>query len=115
MKIKELKGLKSVKALNVYMKLVIGIAMTYFNKEKSFDAFLKNFEGYDLEKKRTLLKLACLIVQLEEDEVEALTRFAVDDDDIAYERPALSNLKTSELVAIMVEVLLKISEVEVFF
>jgi hypothetical protein len=115
MKIKELKGLKSAKALNVYVKLVIGLAMTHWNVEKTIEDFLKTFEDFELEKRKVLLKYACMIVQLEEDEIEALTRFAVDDNNVAYERPALAFLKPSEIVNIMVGVALEISEIKVFF
>ena len=115
MKIKELKGLKAVKALNVYVKLVIGLALTHLNKEKTIEGFLKAFEEYAPEKRRELLKFACLIVQLEDDEIEALTRFAQDDNGIAYERPSLAYLKPSEVVNIMTDVALAVSEVKVFF
>jgi hypothetical protein len=115
MKIKEIKGQRGVRAFNIYSKLVIGIGMTYFNHEKNFEEFLKSFEGYEIEKKRQLLKWACLMVQLDDDEIEALTRFVADDDGIAYEKPALAQLKPSEIVNMMVEVALKISETSVFF
>jgi hypothetical protein len=109
-KIKEIKGNpKGVRALNVYCKLVIGLAMTYFNTEKTFEDFLKAFEEYDVEKRRKLLKFACLLVQLDADEVEALTRFAIDSaDNIAYENPMLANLKPSEIVSIMTEVVFRV-------
>ncbi|MDR3112935.1 MAG: hypothetical protein LBU09_00985 [Endomicrobium sp.] len=115
MQIKELKGLKSVKALNVYCKLVIGLSLTHLNKEKSIDDFRKAFEEYEIEKRKTLLKFACLLVQLEKDEVSALTSFAVDENNVAYEEPALAYLKPSEIVGIMSEVALKISEIKIFF
>jgi hypothetical protein len=115
LKIKEFKGFRALNAVNIYTKLVWGIGLTYFNREKTFENFIKKFEEFEIEKKRVLLTWACLAVELDDDEKEALTRFATDDEGIAYEKPALIHMKVSEIIKIMAEVALQISETKVFF
>lgn len=114
-KIKELKGLKSVRALTVYTKLVLALGLTPYNKEGSITEFAKKFEEYPAEEKKVLLKAACASVWLEDDEIEAVTSFALDENNIAYESESLFEMKPSEIVKIMSEVCFKISETKIFF
>lgn len=114
-KIKPLKGLKALKAFNVYYKLVIALSTSFYNKEKSFQGFLEKFESYDESERKHLLRHACVFVFLDEDEVEALTRFAVDEQQIAYESAAVKTLEPARIIDIMSEVAFEISKCKVFF
>jgi hypothetical protein len=113
--VKELKGFRALNAVNIYVKLVWGLGLTYFNTAASFEDFLKEFDGYDLERKQFLLKWACLAIPLDDEEKEGLTRLAVDEDGVAYEKPSTAGMSASEVVEIMYAVVMKISELKLFF
>lgn len=115
MTIRELKGLRAVKALNSYSLLLLGLSFTPLNEEKSSKEFLEKFQELPEDEKRKYLRYACTVVRLDEDDIESLTYFASDENGIAYEKPALAALSPSEIAEIMVEVALKISGIKLFF
>jgi hypothetical protein len=113
-KVKELKGLRALRAYLIYQKLIICLGLTVFNPEKDSGTLLLKFGDYDLQKRKELLTKACSVVPLEDDEVEALTRFAVDENGIAFEKPALANLKPNEIIDLMVAVCMKLDAIECY-
>lgn len=112
-KVLPLKGYKSLKALNAFNALLLGLKMLpeflAIDYASFFDSFKEKTEG----EKETLIRQAVAFVELDESEVLALVSFCCDANDVPYEPLNLSNLKPDELHEIIVSVCMEIGRIKI--
>lgn len=113
MKILELRGLKSLRAFNVFHKLMLGIKMVPAYMGEDYASFYERVEKMDLDDRRKVFREAATFVDLEPDEVMALVCFCADANGVPYGPANVGNLDPAAIVELIVEVCLKISEIKV--
>lgn len=113
MKILELKGYKSLKALQSFHTLMLGLKMlpSYMGeKYEDFYARLSDMPPQDQEK---MIREAVLFVELEQDEVEAICCFAADPNGVPYSPENLKSLPPDQIHEIIVAVCKAISQIKI--
>lgn len=114
-KVTPLKGYKSLKALNAFHALMLGLKMLPSYMGETYEDFYAKVALMDLDSQEKLIKEAALFVELQQDEVSALMSFATDANGVPYSPENMKNLKPDELINIIVAVCLEISKIKIDF
>jgi hypothetical protein len=113
MKILPLVGYKSLRALNAFHALLLGLKMLPAYAGQGYETFFSSFEEKTEREKETLLREAAVFVQLGQDEVEALVSFASDKNGIPYSSVNLKNLTVDQLHSVIVAVCMEIGKIKI--
>jgi len=113
MKILPLKGYNSLKALNSFHTLLLGLKMLPAYIMEDYETFFKSFNEKSEEVKEKLVREAVLFVQLQEEEVESLVGFATDKNGIPYSKANMKNLGPGELHEIITQVCMEIGKIKI--
>lgn len=113
MKILELKGYKSLKALNGFHALLLGLKMLPAYINIPYEAFYESFNEKTDEEKEKFLREALAFVQLEPDEVESIVCFACDPNGVPYSSINVKNLTVDQLYEIIVAVCMEIGKIKI--
>ena len=111
----ELKGIKSVKALNIYSQLLLGYKMLPIHIDKTYDEFLEYFSKLDENDKRIIIKQALSAVNMEDTDITTLTSFAKDENGVLYTKSVIDHLPANKIVEVAAEVCMALDRLEVFF
>lgn len=114
-KVLELKGYKSLRALNAYNALLLGLKMVPAYMAETYEDFLNRISGMERSDQAKMFREAALFVQLEKDEVEAMVGFCADPNGAPYEAASLKNLGPDKLVDIIVAVCMEIAKMKIDF
>jgi len=112
-KVKELKGFKSLRALNVFNTLLIGLKMLPAYQRYDFEEMLLAIHDMPESDQRKCMKEAALLVELDESEVESLISFCVDPNGVPYTKENLRNLEPNKIVEMIVAVCMEISKFKI--
>lgn len=110
-KVKELRGLESVWALNAYHTLVRGLAIEQACMGQEMDVTFAKFEALDAAGKERELRRAFSLVNLPEEDMQNLLLFALDANGIPYGKRTLKNIGPADLIEAMVAVCLEIAKI----
>ncbi len=113
MKVLPLKGYKSLRALNAFHALLLGLKMLPAYIGESYEAFYASFSEKTEAEKEKLLKEAVMFVHLEEDEVAALVSFCTDKNGITYAAVNIGNLTPHQMHEIIVAVCMEIGRIKI--
>lgn len=113
MKVLPLKGYKSLRALNAFHVLLLGLKMLPAYLEEDYETFYEGFSHRSDAEKEKLLREAILFVNLQPEEVMALIAFATDKNGIGYTEVNSRNLGPDELVECMVAVCMEIGRIKI--
>lgn len=108
-----LKGYKSLRALNAFHALLLGLKMLPAYISEDYEKFYASFKDRTEADKERLIREAAVFVELSEDEVEALISFATDINGVPYSRVNLKNLSAKELHEIIVAVCMEIGRIKI--
>lgn len=112
-KVKPIKGFKSLRALNAFNILVLGLKMLPAYMKESYEDFLARLHEMPEADQRKMLKEAAMFVELQPDELEALVYYATDKNGVPYSAENQKNLGPDEIVEIIVAVCLEISKIRI--
>jgi hypothetical protein len=112
-KILPLKGYKSLRALNAFHALMLGIKMLPAYAEEGYPTFYARLAQMSDAEKEKIIREAAVFVQLAEDEVNALISFATDKNGVAYSDVNVKNLNAGELHEIIVAVCMEIGRIKI--
>lgn len=115
MKVLELKGYKSLRALNAFNTLMLGLKMLPAYMGESYEDFLTRIQEMPHGDQRKMIKEAALFVELQKEEVEALVCFCADKNGVPFRAENLGNLKPDEILEVIVEVCSEISKIKIDF
>lgn len=113
MKVLELKGFKSLKALNVFHSLMLGLKMLPAYQSESYEDFFARIELMSSDDQEKMIREAALFVKLDKDEVESLICFVTDANGVPYQESNLGNLGPDEIYECIVAVCKKISQIKI--
>ncbi len=114
MRVKELRGLKSVWALNAYSTLVYGLATEQACLGQDYETTAAKFEALPLAEKEKQLRHALQIVNLQKEDMQNLLAFVVDGNGIPYDQKNLDKLEPSEIIEAMLAVCVKLADMRPF-
>ncbi len=115
MNVIELRGYKSLKAMNAFHALMLGLKMLPSYRAESYEDFYARIEAMDDSDQEKMIREAVLFVNLEKDEVEALACFCTDANGVPYTAENIKNLGPKDLVEMIVAVCVQISKINVNF
>lgn len=115
MRVLELRGYKSLKALNAFHTLMLGLKMLPAYMAVPYEEFYSRVEHMSPQDQEKLIREAVLFVELQKDEVEALACFVVDANGIPYSAENMKSLSPADLVEIIVSVCKEISKIKINF
>lgn len=113
MKVLELKGLKSLRALNAFSALVLGVKMLPSYMGESYEEFLARVQDMPPQDQKKILIEAVQFVELQPQEVEAMLCFCADKNGVPYTSENIGNLKPAELVDAIVSVCSEIVKMKI--
>lgn len=108
-----LVGYKSLRALNVFHSLLLGLKMLPVYLNQDYVSFFASFKEKTDSEKEDALRQAVAFVQLSQEEVEAVISFAADSNGVPYAASNQKNLKPEELFEIIVAVCMEIGRIKV--
>ena len=111
----ELKGYKSLRALNAFSALILGVKMLPAYAAFSYEEFLASVQAMPADAQRKVIVEAVMFVELQQEEIEALACFCADANGVPYTKENVKNLKPHELVEMTVAVCLEIAKIKVDF
>ncbi len=113
MKVLELKGYRSLKALNAFHALMLGVKMLPAYMGESYEDFFSRVNAMPEADQEKVIREGALFVELQRDEVEALVGFCADKNGVPYSAENLKSLGPGEIVEIVVAVCVEISKIKI--
>lgn len=107
-KVSTLKDVKSLRCLNAFSALLLGMKMLPAYAHMSFEDFFAMVEAMAPEDQLTILANGAKIVALDPEEVKAMVCFCSDKNGIPYTQENVKNLGPGELVEVIVAVSMEI-------
>lgn len=112
-KVLPLKGYKSLRALNAFHSLLLGLKMLPAHMAEDYQTFFAAFKERTDAEKETSLREAAAFVQLSSEEVDALVAFATDANGVPYSEVNQKNLTPADLFEIIVAVCMEIGRIKI--
>lgn len=113
MKVLPLKGFRSLRALNVFATLVLGLKMLPAYQSQGFEEFYAAISLMPPHDQEKLLREAAMFVELQKEEVEAIVCFCTDANGVPYGPNNLANLKPDEILEMIVAVAMEIAKIKI--
>ncbi len=113
MKVLELKGYKSLRAMNAFHTLILGLKMLPSYAMESYEEFYSKVDLMPDSDQEKLIREAIVFVNLSQEEVEALLSFATDKNGVAYSAVNIKNLGPQDIMEAIVPVCLAIAKINV--
>lgn len=114
-KVLELRGYKSLKALNAYHTLMLGLKMLPSYMGESYEEFYQRVEEMPAADQEKMIREAVLFVELQQEEVESIVAFCTDVNGVPYSKENIKNLGPGQLVEMIVAVCVEMSKIKVNF
>lgn len=108
-----LVGFKSLRALNGFHALLLGLKMLPLYLDQDYATFYESFKDKSDSEKEGALRQAASFVELGREEVSALISFATDPNGIPYSDANSKTLKADELFEIIVAVCMEIGRIKI--
>ena len=115
MNVLELRGYKSLKAMNAFHTLMLGLKMLPSYMGESYEDFYQRIELMPPQDQEKMIREAVLFVELKQDEVEALVCFCSDANGVPYSAENLKSLGPKDILEMVVAVCIEISKIKVNF
>jgi hypothetical protein len=115
MKVLPLTGYKSLRALNVFHTLMLGLKMLPAYMGETYEDFFARVDAMPEADQEKMIREAALFVEIQKDELEALICFCADKNGVPYQAANLKNLGPSELIEVIVAVCKEIAKVKIGF
>lgn len=115
MRVLELKGFKSLRAMNAFHALMLGLKMLPAYMGEGYEEFFARIQSMPPSDQEKMIREAALFVELQKEEVESIICFCADKNGVPYSSENLKNLGPKELVDIIVAVCLEISKIKIDF
>lgn len=112
-KVRELKGIKSLNAMNAFSALLLGLKMLPAYQATPYEEFYEAMQKLTPAEQEKLLREAAMFVRLEKDEVEALASFAEDRNGVAYTAENIGNLGPDEMIEVIVAVCMEFAKIRI--
>jgi hypothetical protein len=113
MKVLELRGLKSLRVMNVFHTLILGLKMIPQYAHETYEDFYSKVAMMTPDDQEKIIREAVLFVELDQSEVEAALEFATDANGIPYRAENIKNLGPKEIMEAIVAVCMEVAKIKV--
>lgn len=113
MNVLELKGLKSLRAMNMFHALMLGLKMLPAYAGESYENFYARIAEMPSSDQEKMIREAVLFVELDKDEVESALTFVTDVNGIPYRAENIKNLGPKEIFEAIVAVAMKVAVIKI--
>lgn len=113
MKVLELKGFKSLRAMNAFNALMLGLKMLPAYMGETYEDFFARIQKMSVADQNKMIREAAMFVELQEEEVKALICFCADKNGVPYSSENLKNLGPGELIEMIVSVCAEIAKIKI--
>lgn len=115
MKVLDIRGTKSVRVLNVFSTLCVGMTMLpkYLSGQTSAQGVMDVIAEMPSEDKEKVLRELVEIVPLEQDEIEAVMQFCCDNNGVPFSKVNMKNLTPFEIRDGLVAVLMELAGMKI--
>jgi len=113
MKVLELKGYKSLRALNVFHTLMLGLKMLPAYMGETYEDFYDRISKMDAASQEKLIREAALFVEIQKEELEALITFCADANGVPYSAENMKSLGPKDLHEMIVAVCMQIAKIKI--
>lgn len=113
MKVLPLKGFKSLRALNAFHTLMLGLKMLPAYMHEQYEAFYSRLAEMPPADQEKMIREAALFVELQEEELKALISFCADANGVPYSDENVKNLGPKEFHEMIVAVCVAISKIKI--
>lgn len=115
MKTVELKGLRSLRALNAFHTLMLGLKMLPMYQMESYPEFFARIEAMPESDQVKVIKEAALFVELQREELEALAHFCRDSNGVPFSAENLNNLTPDQIIEMIVAIGIAVLKIKIDF
>ncbi len=112
-KVLELRGYKSLKALQAFHTLMLGLKMLPAYMGETYEEFYDRVSKMPASDQEKLVREAALFVDLTREEVDSLVAFSTDRNGVPFSAENLKNLGPKELHETIVAVCMEISKIKI--
>jgi hypothetical protein len=114
-KVLEIKGIKSLRAWNVFQQLMLGVSMLpEYSSEKPESFYKRVQEMSESDQEKVILK-AINMVPVEVEDLQALFTFCADQNGVPFSHENIKNLKPVELIEMIFMVCKEIAKLKMYF
>ncbi len=113
MRVLELRGFKSIRALNTFSTLMLGIKQLPAYMGESYEDFLGRLQVMDRSGQEKIIREAILFVPLQQEEVEAVTCFCADANGVPYTAENLKSLPMKDIHEIITAVCMEVAKIKI--
>ncbi len=113
MQVLELKGLRSLRVINVFNTLMLGLKMLPSYQGEHYEEFLGRIENMPPDDQEKMIRESILFVELDKGEVEAALSFTTDANGIPISAENIKNLGPKDIMERVVAVCMKIAEIKI--
>lgn len=108
-----LEGFKSLRALNAFHTLMLGLKMLPAYMGEPYEKFFARVGAMPIEDQYRMIREAAAFVELSQEEVEALVGFTSDPNGIPYGPPQLKTMKPGQILDLVCAVCLEIAKMKI--
>lgn len=113
--VSELRGYKSLRALNVFHTLMLGLKMLPEYMGEQYEEFFERIEAMPSADQEKLIRQAAVFVELQEDEVAACLSFCKDPNGVPFDSSNLRGLAPDQIHEMIVAVCVELAKIKVSF
>lgn len=114
-KVDPLVGYKSLRALNAFHMIMMGLKMIPIYAYIPYEEFFAMFEEKTELEKENFLREGLSIIELKDDEIDALVGFCRDDNGIPYGKTNIKNMTLKDIYDCCLSVMIEISKIDITF
>lgn len=114
-KTRELSGLSSFSALQVFYKVMLGLKMFAAYAHYEPEAFFEMLEGLETKDQERFVREALLLVPLEKEDILCLAQFCADKNGVRYCAENMIKLKPDQLFEILVKSCMELVKIKIDF
>ena len=112
-KVRELRGVKSLNAMNAFSALMLGLKMLPAYQGLAFEEFYEAVQKMPPADQRKLIREAAMFVKLEQDELNDLCSFACDANGVPYSTENIGNLGPGDIIDVIEAVCMEFAKIKV--
>lgn len=113
MKVLELKGYKSLRALNAFSALMLGLKMLPAYMGEEYETFFSRIQQMPPEDQKRMILEAAKFVELQPEEVAALVCFCTDKNGVPYTSENVKQLGPDKLIEVIVAVCYELMQIRI--
>lgn len=113
MKVLPLRGLNSMRALNAFYALMLGLKMLPMYMEEELEPFMARIQAMSEKDQEKMIREAALLVPPDHDELRALLRFCTDANGVEFSDQNINNLNPGEIHECIVAVCKEIAKIKI--